>query len=63
MIDEERQHDLRRSNIMVFGRNKNIGVCVDQFVRELVKDVWVDDSNVKFITRVGKKNKGKDKIK
>ena len=40
---------------------KNTGVCDDQFVRELVKDVGVDDSNVKFITRVGEKNKGKDK--
>ena len=52
-IDEERKHDLRRPNIMVFGRDENTEVCDDQFVCDLVKDVEIDDSNVKFITRIG----------
>lgn len=60
-IDEERQHDLRSSNIMVFGRNENTEISDDQFVRELVKDVGADDSNVKFITRIGEKKRRKDK--
>ena len=45
---------------MVFGQNENTEVSDDQFVHELFKDVEVDDSNIKFITRFGEKRR-KDK--
>ena len=57
-IDEERQQELRKPNIMVFGRYENSEVGDDQFVRELIKDAGVD-LNIKFLTRIGVKTEGK----
>ena len=36
------QQELRKPNIMVFGRYENSEVGDDQFVRELIKDAGVE---------------------
>ena len=46
-IDDERQQELCKPNIMAFGCYENSEVGDDQFVRELIKDVGVD-LNIKF---------------
>ena len=57
-IDEERQQELRKPNIMIFGRYENSEVGDGQFVHELIKDAGVD-LNIKFLTRIGVKTEGK----
>lgn len=55
-IEEEHQHDLRQSNIMIFGKKEENEVQDDQFVENLIKDVGID-SSVKFMTRIGEPGK------
>ena len=50
-IDDERQQELCKPNIMAFGCYENNEVGDDQFVRELSKDAGVD-LNIKFLTRI-----------
>ena len=57
-IDDERQQELCKPNIMAFGCYENSEVGDDQFVRELSKDAGVD-LNIKFLTRIGVKTEGK----
>ena len=51
-IEEERQQELRKTNIMIFGQNESNEVQDDKFVQNLIDDVGIE-SNVKFITRIG----------
>ena len=57
-IDEERQQEPRKPNIMVFGRYENSEVGDGQFMRELIKDAGVV-LNIKFLTKIGVKTEGK----
>ena len=54
-IDEERQQELCKQNIMVFGCYQNSEVGDSQFMRELIKDAGVD-LNIKFLKRIGGKD-------
>ena len=45
-IEEERQQELRKANIMIFDQN-------EKFVQNLIDDVGIE-SDVKFITRIVK---------
>ena len=53
-IEEERQQELRKTNIMIFGQNESNEVQDEKFVLNLINDVVGIESDVKFITRIGK---------
>ena len=52
-IEEERQQELQKPNIMIFGQNESKEVQDDKFVQNLINDIGIE-SDVKFITRIGK---------
>ena len=52
-IEEERQQELQKANIMIFGQNESKEVQDDKFVQNRIDNVGVE-SDVKFITRTGK---------
>ena len=52
-IEEERQQELRKPNIMIFGQNESNEIQDEKFVQNLINDVGIE-SDVKFITRIGK---------
>ena len=50
-IEEERQQELRKANIMIVGKNESKAVQDDKFVQNLIDDVGIE-SDVKSITRI-----------
>ena len=50
-IEEERQHDLRQSNIMVFGRREDMITGDDKYVRILLKEIGVEPVIFNFLLR------------
>ena len=52
-IEEERQQELRKPNIMIFGQNESNEVQDEKCVQNLINDVGIE-SDVKFITRIRK---------
>ena len=60
-LEEERQHDLRQSNIIIFGVKEGKESKDDAaFVAELINNVGAD-SHVKFMTRIGEKSSNKNR--
>lgn len=59
-IEEIIQQDIRKANIMIFGRKESSEVEDHQFVQNLIKDVG-SASEVKYMSRIG--NKSGEKVR